>query len=88
MNNQQIIGGQNPNGQIPQNLNVDISQSEAMDCENCGGIFFKESIMIRRVSKLLIGGPKDAIIPVPIMRCEDCGEVLKDLAPKGIPEFE
>ena len=63
LNNMQSKGG------------IDIKQTTEMVCEECGCKYFNESYLIRKASKLLTGAPQDTIIPIPVMRCADCGHV-------------
>jgi uncharacterized Zn finger protein len=53
----------------------------SMKCDSCGGLFFKQVLVLKKISKLLIGTDKDDIYPIPVFRCDDCGEVLTNLLP-------
>lgn len=55
-----------------------IKNSKQLTCENCGGIFFKQSLVLRKVSKVLTGTPQDQIIPFPLFRCDDCGQPISE----------
>lgn len=70
------------------NANLTLEKSTGFECDNCGGIFFKQSMLVRRWSKLLIGTPTDHVDVVPVFRCEDCNEVLKDFFPRGMKDVE
>lgn len=50
-------------------------------CKNCGGLFYREVLMLRRISRVMIGANKDQLVPVPIMRCDDCGQPIEDMIP-------
>ena len=65
---------------------LDISTTTEITCENtvCESKYFIESYIIRKASKLLTGADKDRIIPIPIMRCADCGHVNEIFKPQGI----
>ena len=69
-------------------MHLDLSQTTGVECSNCHGIFFKQSVLIRKISKFLTGEPEDRIIPMVIFRCDDCGEVFKDQFPSGMPDVE
>jgi uncharacterized Zn finger protein len=65
-----------------------LEQSTGFECNSCGGLFFKQSLIIRKWSKFLTGQPQDHIEPVPVFRCDDCGDLLKDFLPKGMKDVE
>lgn len=65
-----------------------LSDSTGIKCEHCEGIFFKQSILLRRFSKILIGAPNDHIEPIPVFRCEQCDEICKDYFPMGMKDIE
>jgi hypothetical protein len=66
-------------GISPQQL---IAQSVPEECENCGGEFFTQAFMFRRVSKILVGGTQDQLLPIPVFKCMDCGSPIMDMVPK------
>lgn len=68
-------------------VQLTLENSTGFQCE-CGSVFFKQSLLIRKWSKLLIGQPEDHIEPIPVFRCEDCGEVLKAFFPRGMKDIE
>ena len=53
---------------------IDLRDCETVKCENCGGIYFKEILILKKVSKLQ-GAPMDQNVPVPVFRCDDCGHI-------------
>lgn len=53
---------------------IDLRDCETIKCENCGGIYFKETHILKKVSKLQ-GAPTDQNVPIPIYMCEKCGHV-------------
>ena len=63
---------------------IDIKQTTEMKCEECGCTYFNEAYMIRKASKLLTGAAQDTIIPIPVMRCADCGHVNELFKPNGL----
>lgn len=69
------------------NQNLTLENSTGFQCE-CGGVFFKQSLIVRKWSKLLIGTPQDHIDVVPVFRCDDCNEVLKEFFPRGMKDVE
>lgn len=68
----------------PQKPQVDMSSTQEIKCEECESVFFNEAFYIRKASKLLTGSDQDTIIPIPTMRCADCGNVNQIFKPKGL----
>lgn len=73
-----------------ENLNaVDaMSQTTPIVCEKCGNDVFTEGIMLRKVSRILMGDTKDGVLPIPVFTCSKCGHVNKEFLPKGIERPE
>jgi len=65
-------------GQKP---NIDLSKTEAVECQ-CGGKLFQEGYYIRTLSKFLAGTTQDALIPVATFYCVKCLEVHPKFEPK------
>lgn len=63
-------------------VNVPFSQTTALECENCGSELFQEVLMVRKISKILIGAPQDMLQPLAIFACVKCHHVNEDLKPK------
>jgi uncharacterized Zn finger protein len=57
---------------------IDLKKQPTLECEECGSIYFKEVVMIKKVNKLLTGSSEDTIVPFPTYRCDDCGHVNVD----------
>jgi len=53
---------------------------------NCGGNFFIPAVSFRKVSRLLTGGPKDAVIPVEVYLCCNCHTPLDELLPEPLKQ--
>ncbi len=73
----QILGNQQP----PQQPRIDWSQAQDFNCSNCGGEYFIPAAVIKKFSKLVTGTAKDAIIPVDILICGNCGKPVDELIP-------
>lgn len=57
---------------------IDLKQQETVVCEKCNSKFFKEVVLIKKVSKLLTGSGEDTLVPFPTYMCNECGFVNKD----------
>jgi hypothetical protein len=63
---------------------IDLRDQPTVNCDSCGGMFFKEVVIIKRVSKLLTATPKDTDVPFPTYMCEKCGHVNNEFNPFAI----
>ncbi len=74
----QILGNQPPQPRL------DWSQAQDFTCSHCGSEYFINAVMIKKFSKLVTGTPKDAVIPVDILMCGNCGKPVDELIPAEI----
>jgi predicted nucleic-acid-binding Zn-ribbon protein len=70
------------------NMNVDLSQTAAVTCDECGGSYFEQALIIRKVSALLTGQGKPGFIPIPIFKCSKCGHVNKEFLPREVQSLD
>jgi len=70
------------------NINVDLSQTAPVLCEECSGTYFDQALVIRKVSGLLTGQGKPGFVPIPVFRCAECGHVNKEFLPKEIQSLD
>ena len=67
---------QKPIPQPPQQqVKVDLSQAETTKCEYCGNYLFIKSSIIKRLSPLLSPTGEEALIPIEVYSCGNCGKV-------------
>jgi hypothetical protein len=69
---------QNPVPQVQQ-PKITFSDTTEVKCSKCGGKFFQDSVLFRRVSRLLTGRERDEFLPVQAPICVQCHEPLKEL---------
>ena len=71
-------------GQRPPQANINIRPEDLKNivCENCGGRFFREVQVFKRISALISPTGKEQIMPVPTFRCDDCGHINAEFMPK------
>ena len=70
----------NPN----QQPKIDLSKATELKCQDCGGTVFIPGTKFLKLSKLVTGTPQDAIIPVELFLCGDCGEINQELLPNEL----
>lgn len=75
-----IIGS----GNNPQQPNIDLSKAKEISCQECGGTVFIPGTKFLKISKIVTGTPNDAIIPVELYLCGDCGEINQELLPNEL----
>lgn len=73
---------------MQQNLNVDITQTSGVTCDECGEVYFEQAITIRKASGLLTGTGTPAYIPIPVFSCKACGHVNEEFLPKEIQSLD
>jgi hypothetical protein len=70
--------------QQPQ-LNLDLSKTTAVDTPS-GGKIWQQGMIIRKVSKFVVGAQEDALVPIPVFYDPETGKVLEDTLPKELRE--
>ena len=63
------------------NVNIDWAQTEELTCDECKSPYFEPVSSFRKISKFLVGGDRDQLFPLQVIRCADCGHVNEDLKP-------
>ena len=65
-----------------QQINVDINQTEAEICEQCGNNTFVQVYQMRRLSSLLSPTRQETKIPIQMFACHKCGHINDSFLPK------
>ena len=65
----------------PKKLNI--KDTESLKCAACGNYTFIKSYFIRRVSPLMSPTGQEAMIPIEVFACGNCGKVPDKMIPKG-----
>ena len=60
-------------------VQVDLSQAETMKCEYCGNYLFISSTIIKRISPIISPTGEEAIVPIDVYSCGNCGRIPKTL---------
>ena len=64
--------------QIPANFSL--NDARDINCE-CGNGVFMPGYRFKKVSRLMTGSDKDAMIPIEMYLCTQCGKPLQELLP-------
>ena len=62
---------------------IDINDTEIVKCDDCGNASFIQAFFLRRLSALMSPTGQEAMIPVQIYSCGNCGKVPDKLMPVG-----
>lgn len=67
-------------------LNISLTKTTPIVCEECGNQTFTEAVILREVSKFLTGQPQDGIIPIPVFACNSCGHINEKFMPPELKQ--
>ena len=70
-----------PKGMPPRQdgLQIDISKTDTIVCEECGNASFIQAFFLKKVSALVSPTGKEAIIPMQVFSCGNCGAIPKNM---------
>ena len=67
---------------LPQpKVKVDLTKADNMKCDECGNYSFIQSYFLKRLSPLMSPTGEEAIIPIQVYSCGNCGAVPKKMMP-------
>jgi hypothetical protein len=66
-------------------MNLDLSKTTAIDTPS-GGKIWQQGMIIRKVSKFVVGAQEDALVPIPVFFDPETGKILEDTLPKELRE--
>ena len=67
--------------QQQQNVQVDLSKADTVKCDDpkCNNILFIQSTIIKRLSAIVSPTGKEALVPIDVYSCGNCGKVPKTM---------
>ena len=67
--------------QQQQNVQVDLSKADTVRCDDpeCNNILFIQSTIIKRLSAIVSPTGKEALVPIDVYSCGNCGKVPKTM---------
>ncbi len=68
-----------------QGLNIDFKNTTAIEGFD-GGQLFGQAFILRKVSKFVVGGTEDAMMPIPVFYDLESKKIIKDSLPKELRE--
>ena len=70
---------QKPLPQTQTQVQVDLSDAETMKCDDCGNSVFIPAYFIKRLSPIVSPTGKEALVPIQVYSCGNCGKVPEKL---------
>ena len=67
----------------PPQKQININDTESLKCDDCSNYLFIKSYFIRRISALMSPNGQEALIPIEVFSCGNCGKVPDNMMPKG-----
>jgi len=64
-------------------LQIDLSKAETIVCENCGNASFIQAFFLKKISALMSPTGKEAIVPMQVFSCGNCGTIPKNMINLG-----
>ena len=58
-------------------VKVDLSKADTIKCDDCGNYLFITANVIKRISPILSPTGQEALVPVQVYSCGNCGKVPK-----------
>ena len=58
-------------------VQVDLKQADTVKCDDCGNYLFITANVIKRISPILSPTGQEALVPVQVYSCGNCGKVPK-----------
>lgn len=65
------------------NLNIDLSKTTPIKTSS-GGQVWSQGVILRKVSKFIIGADEDALIPIPVFFDQQTNEICLETLPKEL----
>ena len=61
---------------------INIKDTESIKCDECGNYSFIKAYFIRRISPIVSPTGQEAMIPIEVFSCGNCGKVPDKMMPK------
>ena len=72
-----MIKGKGPGGATTLD-NIDLTHATNIICEECDGMGFRQTMMLKKLSPLVSPNGKEAIVPVMVFACDSCGHINEE----------
>tara|TARA_A100001388_G_scaffold254935_1_gene219039 strand:+ start:357 stop:581 length:225 start_codon:yes stop_codon:yes gene_type:complete len=71
------------NEQVNAPVELDISKADTITCEECGNASFIQAFFLKKISALMSPTGKEAIVPMQVFSCGNCGTIPKNMVNLG-----
>ena len=71
-----------PKGRLPkqkQQVQVDLKQADTIKCSDCDNYLFITSFVLKKLSAIVSPNGQEALIPVQVYSCGNCGAVAEGM---------
>jgi hypothetical protein len=68
-----------------QGPNIDLKTTTSIETPE-GGVIFQQGVLLRKVSKFVVGAEEDAVMPIPVFFDPISGKILKSTIPVELRE--
>ena len=68
-----------------QQMNVDVKNTTIIKTPE-GGVVFQQGVLLRKVSKFVVGADEDALMPIPVFFDPTTGKILEATVPAELRE--
>ena len=72
-----VVKGNFGDGGTPTLDNIDLTHAKTLECEECKCKGFKQTMMLKKLSPLMSPTGQEALVPVQVYSCGNCGTVPK-----------
>ena len=80
-----VIGmGGSKQGPPQAQMKLDTTKLPTVSCENCDSIFWEEVTMFKEVPAVQSPNGQKSMLPIPVVRCAECGNVSEKFLPKEL----
>ena len=69
----------NPKPMPPKQVELDMSKADTIQCQECGNASFIPSFFLKKISALMSPTGKEAIVPIQVYSCGNCGVVPQNM---------
>ena len=68
-----------PEGMPQKQVQIDISKADTITCDDCGNASFIQAFFLKKISALMSPTGKEAIVPMQVFSCGNCGAIPQNM---------
>jgi len=70
------------------NMSNILDQASEIECNVCGGIFFAEVFLFKKITPIIAPDGVGGVVPIKVFSCLECGSIAKELIPCTINKYD